>query len=133
MFVCFIGDCGVGKTTLSIAMLMSISGGNINVTRKENLQYIYNQHIMYPGVISSTVATIGMDRVESPGQYIQAWYQISPRPVIFMADGGKFIDLDLLKKVAISCKVMVFDLKVSTSIANERCIARECQNPRTWP
>ena len=128
--MCFIGDCGAGKTTLSVAMLMCLGGS----TRGDGgLQFICGRHVLYPGVVCGTAASIGTDHVADPGLYLQMWSKMTPRPPVFLAYRSKFVDLNLLQKISKECKVVIFDFKAPKSIIQERCTARQRQNPRTWP
>ena len=112
---------------------MCAGNGNGNTIKKGNLQYICSQHVMYPGIVIGAAASIGTDLTADPKLYLQLWHKITPQPLIFLADGGKFVDVSFLQGVVQNCEVAVFDLKAAKDITQERRSARGRQNPRSWP
>jgi hypothetical protein len=134
--VCLLGNSGSGKTTLAILILMCLGGKATCETRdRKTIHYINGPNVMYSGVVFDTAANIGIDHILEPSLHLQAWRDMSPRPTIFLVDGGKFVDLKLLQEVSVlfNCSVAVFDLSVPSDTTQGRCETRKRQPPRSWP
>jgi hypothetical protein len=127
-----IGDCGTGKTTLSIVLLMHT--GLIRNETIKGLMFMCNDVIMYPGVVIGAVKDIGTDKSRDPQAFLDLWHSMSPQPPVFLVDGGKFVNASLLKEVAAAgCKVVVFDLEAPQDTLEKRHAERGRGFPRTWP
>lgn len=76
--MCFMGDCGTGKTILSVILLMHT--GLVQHKTKRNLTFTHNDFIMYPGVIAGAAKDIGTDQAMDPQLFLNFWHSMSPQP-----------------------------------------------------
>jgi hypothetical protein len=108
--------------------------GLIQSETKKGLTFAYNDFIMYPGVITGATKDIGTDKSGNPQLFLDLWHGMSPQPPIFLADGGKFVNVNLLKEAAsVGCRVAIFDLVAPQDTLEERYSERGRGVPRTWP
>ena len=128
MVALFVGDPGVGKTTISY-MYTHARDTNLQLKSYGNLRYYQSPHIFFVGRNTTDLTSLSSYHINDPKSYIIEWLESANRPKVFVGDGDRFSDITFwCPLVAYGLQVMIFHL-----VCNDGLLLRHEHRLRGFP